>query len=1271
MPHLYDFDKETYATLLASEVLDASKGALFGATGLKPDDTNRTILIGLGGTGVRTIDYVKGAISKRLDPTWKKYIGFLGVDSSWTEFDGATYLDPAECVKVTKNGVAQRMQNPETYPAAVRSFMLPGEQLGSLSSDGAGRTRLVGKVKIHDQEPGNIGVDEEIVSKLISLRTTLEALPATAAGSYQVYVIGSVCGGTCSGSFLEMPSLIRKAIPDKIKVNAMLYLPDTLATLDPKNESQLYANGYASLKELNYYMGMYMRPEYAENWSYNSKADPVLTLKSSMAQEGFINVPYLVGTTNGAAVDAAQTAMETIAEFLISLLTKISVSAGGVFLTSAFESNATAAAKVGSKLTLPGFDGREASNEFHEFPKRFAAIGFAEASAPQKLVRAYTVGCVCEKAGLKPVSATERASLAAAGADVFLPFRGEDDLLNATEGTAKAKALLAPIEKILGIIHTGSFNFAEDLQETDITWKKIKDNAYDHPAIAGKTESIIKSRTNPDMMDNLRKRIQKAYDEYRKNVHEYVRKDGPFAFANLYEGRFTPVGTEFGTGISRMIQNLMDGKLIDGKNYNGWKDVETARNELDMIRRTIIDTKAGPLGIETSKHKDQAAQWVAAYNAWGKARINEVRREVALGTHGALHDSFQMPAAKLAQEVGAFGHILVNLTGIYQNHGKKMETYETFSTAQDNKTEVNLAAVNSASYNWLKAQAEGTLGNVNAHTLRDNLIDNFFSMGVDNLPNSQKWLDVPKQLVTTNVNGEVTLTVPDVAIPAREIFDKYLAEKFPATLDVSIETMFTQLQSTGVDYDATAHAIMSQLVIRSQPHFNGDIPADSLFSYIMYPSNLKSSSGEGPAIAAAIENAAQVVFPGVQVYASDDADSIMLYQMAAPMEIYRLADLENWEKHYEKGIYGIENRQAYLHGFSPDVVVETKPGEASKYVELTRWADYPAIARRKGDPRKPDPETGKVSREGQLRLELDKLIDQAKTLGVLFSEKTPDGWIVKRVHCNKSIAWKFDLMECQPDMTTGLLPLGKALAEAVASQNGKELADITRKVYLALGGLMDKAHETEELAWEFAARTLRAHVPMHIEVRETVKKFVVWAEEIFKFNRDIMKQFLPAKMVYMLKSRILRRNEDGSWTYMQPNGTPKPVAALTPVMMKFLPPRDKFLVENGLLGYYLFTKLSAVLSTSDAFDAAYDRARKTLEQLAIDGEIEALTIGEELSAQILAEREVLLEKGARLDGDADAEPREKFAKAFGTALNKDQLKEIDLFYFRLGLWEVI
>ena len=60
-------------------------------------------------------------------------------------------------------------------------------------------------------------------------------------------------------------------------------------------------------------MGMFMRPEYTETWSTNSRSDNFqLTHKSSIMEEGFIHVPYLVGTPSGPYPGASDVAKETI-----------------------------------------------------------------------------------------------------------------------------------------------------------------------------------------------------------------------------------------------------------------------------------------------------------------------------------------------------------------------------------------------------------------------------------------------------------------------------------------------------------------------------------------------------------------------------------------------------------------------------------------------------------------------------------------------------------------------------------------------------------------------------------------------------------------------------------------------------------------------------------------------------------------------------------------------------------------------------------------------
>ena len=123
MKNLREFNAASVAALLATTKMDVSKAAAKdNAVGIPPDTHNRTILIGIGGTGIKTLERIKGTIKDRLDGTWPNYISFLGIDSDQHEIDNCSYLKADECVITTRSGIAQRAENPSMYPKAWRPF---------------------------------------------------------------------------------------------------------------------------------------------------------------------------------------------------------------------------------------------------------------------------------------------------------------------------------------------------------------------------------------------------------------------------------------------------------------------------------------------------------------------------------------------------------------------------------------------------------------------------------------------------------------------------------------------------------------------------------------------------------------------------------------------------------------------------------------------------------------------------------------------------------------------------------------------------------------------------------------------------------------------------------------------------------------------------------------------------------------------------------------------------------------------------------------------
>lgn len=1284
MPNMKDLEASNISQLLAAKTVDASNGVLFstGAT-IPPDTRNRTILIGLGGTGMQTIDYVKGVISRRLNPSWKSYIAFIGVDSDSNEIENTKHLKKNEdaFVCTTLPGANDRLHKNAWTPAWHR-FVDPTTQaqVPDLNGNGANRTRYVGKIKAHDKMPGGNGVDEQIVAALKAAKgnrlAPLSGLPGVVE-NYQVYVIGSTCGGTGSGTFLEMPALIRNALgSDKVQIHGLLYLPDTLTSLDPLNAAELEANGYASLKELDYFQGLSMRENYADGFAYN---DPACTEISLDFDKGFYHLPYLVGTVNGPAADSAEKARQTIAEFLISLLGQISVPEGAPFLVDSFVNNAIA--RQGDKLD-PNNPFLEQANEHHEFPKRYAAIGFAEAAAPRKIARAYAISKSCKASGIRPVSKEVRDSLV--GTNVLLPFREADDYLTASEVTQKSREILDPLKNVMGMIHYAKFSMQSNLNIMEVTWDAIKKGAYETAQYQQMVNTYLANNTTSVEMQEIENELRKAVVAVTKNIQDYVREEGPFAFANLFSSKAIDSKTEKAVGVGAMLNNLMDGKDMATGKPIPWTTPEAADTALAQQKTNILNMSNGVLPglFQAGDRKSAAGNWVTCYNTTVNAKIIKAKREHFIGAGKKIYELIVSPLTLLADQIKTFGNILVSLSDIYTKHGGSLDSYDTFRDAQDSVTEVNIAAVDVNSYNWLKQKADQSVQTVSDRAFRNAVIDSFFALDDDGKPNRMKWLDVPQDRIKAGAGGTIQLVNEQVPVPARELFDKAISTVVGEDTDISIETFFKQMGTIGSDVNSIAMNIMRELAKNSQPLFHGDLPGNCYHRYVMYPSALDNATvgDDGTTVGAILRNAANSVFPGIAVYGSSDAGSIVMYQMVTPFEIYKIERLSQWEDNYEVKM-AAGGKGMFIHGYSP-LVKKVSKGLTSTYEQLTTWKDFPAITKYTDAITEKDPLTGNISREGKIRLELKALVQKAKELGVLYQETDINGqFYINRIYCDRSVEqWNVDLTMMQPN-EIGLLPMGKDLAVQVAEQNGKTLEGISRRVQLLHGGVFASSVPDANLAWKYAEKVLRKHPQMHQEVKETVEKFEKFAAAIIEYNRGIMQRYNPAKMVKMIQAQVVYADATGAWKLKKIHGGEKLIANLSEnslKMLKMVAGKDYAMITNGMKGYYLYTKLLAAYAQADmkneTIDDSFDFAKRSIEQKMLEGNMGALENGVNAMAFILEEREALEAKDARLsEVEENAQPWESFLtamKAVGV-VDAQTIKDIREFYNRVALAEMM
>lgn len=1088
MANLHEIYPSSYNNLLAVDKISVPDPEAPGTLGqISPNTNKRTILIGLGGMGVKTIDRIKGEMAKRYSPGWDNYIGFLAVDADWEELNRCKFLKVPERLCITKPGVGHDAQNPMFWPQAWRAIASP-EQVQELLFDscGANRQRLLGRLKLHSSTPLGAPTDVEFVQKLQELVCS-KLIPPAPADSYDVYIISSLSGGTGSGCFIDAAALVRHGLVfPGVRLHGVFYLPDVFSSLEmpPHERAALNANGYAALKELNYYMGHEQRCWYEDAFPFNNPATPELRPGTLFNQVWLVGNPQPDGNPQAYAQ-----AIDVVADHLLTVSEALCGAAPTTIPLDLLQLEGAMAHAADRELD-PMNPHQEAPGSAHEFPKRFGTLGTATATVPKKLTRAYLISEACKAAGISPVSQEEYDALAAAGV-AMLPFKGEDQYPSAAQLTSEARSLLRPLEAVLDYIFQPVFRY-EDIFGTAPTWEDIRNGTVNHPEIRQRIARFIEEHTDAKAIDAMENQVRQAYQRFRGEVQQYVTQHGPYAFVNLFNGNCIPNGDEQAVGIHQALHYTLDGR-------NPWKGSplavpgpEAAHRQLMEVTDEIYHMPDGLIqrSIYRYRNKHAATNWTAAFTTEVNAQIIDAKRQHLLGTDGILRRCFLEPAVLLCQQLQAYGRVLEAMAACYANHSAPLRSFEQHQDQSAASTRVDPSAQSSQLHGRLMAQADQTTTLIDGNRVREALVNSFFA-------DPDQWLQADGQQFDRFANGDVRLRDPNCPVAARRTFDRSMDQLLPA-IGWTIDQVFTSALDMGFSYDQTAMQMLASLAHQSRPLLNAALNYSDFQRVVIYPRLLQIHF---PQMETAIQNAATQIFgPDVQFYLSDDDTTVTVEQLVLPFEIYRLLALPDWEQAYEQAL---SIPSSYLHGYSPDVCRTPGPGHAWTYTQITPWRDYPSIVYRP-NPKEPDPNTGLVCHEGQVRMAMDQVIDEARRKGILYAAQEPDGQFgIKRVHLERGTDWQFDPDALQPDPETGLFPEGTELLEQVALLHRRSWREITRIVGLGHSGLLSRRHPTEELAWEYARRALYANRPMFIEIRRTLELTAPWYQAVAEYNSGI------------------------------------------------------------------------------------------------------------------------------------------------------------------------
>jgi hypothetical protein len=213
---------------------------------------SRTLIIGLGGMGQETVCRLKQTLTKRIGRLSPNMIQFLVLDTAANELEmrlKENELQESEVVRMHAKTLETMFEQPTFMPPDIKAI-IPPNYTPTLRGNGAGQYRLSGKLTMYEPSVFN-SLTQRIGDAVARLKEEF-------TGKLYIYIVAGVGGGTGSGTVIDIPYLTRYICTSvhglsnsNISIIGNIYLPNVHKMHDT---TAAYRNGYAALKEIDYYM---------------------------------------------------------------------------------------------------------------------------------------------------------------------------------------------------------------------------------------------------------------------------------------------------------------------------------------------------------------------------------------------------------------------------------------------------------------------------------------------------------------------------------------------------------------------------------------------------------------------------------------------------------------------------------------------------------------------------------------------------------------------------------------------------------------------------------------------------------------------------------------------------------------------------------------------------------------------------------------------------------------------------------------------------------
>lgn len=217
------------------------------------------LLIGLGGTGAKSLIRVKKLISDRIGSNKPENLEYLSIDTderiNKLIYKGISFSSANSEVCIIKDTelLTSYLNREISFGSNINEWLSDDIDVQHIT-DGAGCVRQVGRLLLF----------REINKIETTIRNKVAKITKNNMNKSKyiyVFIVTGISGGTGSGTFIDIPFIVRRIIEDMLyncKIFGFLFLPDVNLqhTSDPATITNLKRNGFAALKELDYVMNL-------------------------------------------------------------------------------------------------------------------------------------------------------------------------------------------------------------------------------------------------------------------------------------------------------------------------------------------------------------------------------------------------------------------------------------------------------------------------------------------------------------------------------------------------------------------------------------------------------------------------------------------------------------------------------------------------------------------------------------------------------------------------------------------------------------------------------------------------------------------------------------------------------------------------------------------------------------------------------------------------------------------------------------------------------